>query len=131
MKKSLLGAAILLSGLLATPAVMAYGGVTDAYREVRYGDWSGSGSRYHFEKIRHLRAKLDRGRDERRRVEWAYNEARRRGDWPTVRFQEARLNRLDRQIERYRYELRRAYDQARRDRYRREVWGDKYSYRYH
>ncbi|MBL8250675.1 MAG: hypothetical protein JNK31_03285 [Candidatus Competibacter sp.] len=129
MKKSLLGAAILLSGLLSAPAVMAYGGADD-YREVRYGDWSRAHSRHHFERIRYLRAKLERGRDERRRAEWAYNEARRRGDWPTVRFQQARLNRLDREIDRDRYELHRAYEQARRNRYRHEVWSDEYSYRY-
>ncbi|HAO33265.1 MAG TPA: hypothetical protein PLP22_02140 [Candidatus Competibacter sp.] len=129
MKKSLLGAAILLGGLLSAPAVMAYGGAHE-YWETRYSDRKWNGSRHHSERIHHLRAKLDRSQDERRRVEWAYNQARSRGDWPTVRFQEARLNRLDREIHRYRYELRRAYEQARRDRYRHEVWSDEYSYRY-
>ena len=130
MKKSLLGAAILLGGLLSAPAAMAYG-YGDDYREARYSERGLTGSRHHFEKIRHLRAKLDRSQDERRRVERAYRQARSQGDWPTVRFQEARLNRLDREIQRYRYELRRAYEQARRDRYRHEVLSDEYSYRYH
>lgn len=136
MKKALvLGAATLLSVLTATPPAFAYYysdnyRASDNYRETR-NDWRWSETRSPSERIRHLRAKLDRDLSERRKAEWAYNQARARRDWPTIRFQQARLDRLNREIQRNRYALNRAYEQARRDRYRYEVQRDSYNYRYY
>ena len=126
-KTSLLSAAALLSTLLAAPA-FAYGSAGAGWETRSDRQWSRSHD--HFERIQYLRAKLHQEMAERRRVEWAHDQARLRRDWPAVRFERARLDRLDRQIEQYRYELHRAYEHARRDRYDRDAWRDDYGYRY-
>jgi len=129
MKKALIfGATTLLCSLLAAPAAFAH----------RYdgGNFYQSGGRHHgyhhdHKKIKYLRAQLERNKAERRKAEWAYSQARRVGDWPSVRFQQARLDRLDREIRQDEYELRRAYERTRRDyRDHRNAWRDEYSYHY-
>lgn len=119
-------ASTLLCSLLAAPVVFAH----------RYddGNFYQSGGRHHghhhdYKKIKYLRAQLERNQAERRRVEWAYNQARRVRDWPTVRYEQARLDRLDREIRHDQYELHRAYEQARWDRHD-DAWRGEYGYEY-
>lgn len=130
MKKMLMiCATTLFCSLLAAPAVFAHD-----YDDGNFYQSGGRqyGHRHHdHKKIKYLRAQLERSKAERRKAEWAYSQARRVGDWPTMRFQQARLDRLDREIRKDEYELRRAYERLRWDhRYRRDAWRDEYSYHY-
>ncbi|MBK7540281.1 MAG: hypothetical protein IPP10_09730 [Candidatus Competibacteraceae bacterium] len=128
MKKTfLLSAAALLSTLLAAPA-FAYGSADDDWGTPADRRWSRSHDR--FESIQYLREKLHQEMAERRHVEWTYNQARLRRDWPTVRFERGRLDRLDDQIEQHRHELHRAYEYARRNRHDHDAWRGDYGYRY-
>lgn len=121
-------ASTLLFSLLAAPAAFAH-----RYND---GNFYQSGGRHHghhhdYKKTKYLRAQLERKKAERRKAKWAYSQARRVGDWPSVRFQQARLDRLDREIRQDEHELRRAYERLRWDhRYRRDTWRDEYSYHY-
>lgn len=127
MKKALIfGTTTLLCSLLAAPAAFA-----DRYddRDGRQSEWRHHERHHDFKKIKYLREQLERSKAERRKAEWAYNQARRVGDWPTVRFQQARLDRLDRKIRHDQKELNRAYERARWDR-RHDDWRDEYSYKY-
>lgn len=126
MQKSLfLGTLTLLCSLLATPVAYA-----NRYHDDRDDNHHRHEYRYDYHKIQHLRAKIQRNQEERERVLRLYNHARRAGDWATVRFERARLDRLDREIQRDQHTLQRAYEKARWDRReRREEWRDRYGYR--
>ncbi|HRD65202.1 MAG TPA: hypothetical protein PKY50_03520 [Candidatus Competibacter sp.] len=127
MQKSLFfGTVTLLCSLLAIPV---------AYAHQYYDDQNGDSHyyrhtyRYDHHKIQHLRAKIERNQAERERVLRIYNHARHTGDWATVRFERSRLDQLDREIQRDRYELQRAYKKARWDRDERGgEWHDRYGY---
>lgn len=124
------GITLLLCSLLVAPAAYAH---RDADND---GDGRNSDRHHHHHhgdsyEIQRKRAKLQRDYQERKQALWAYNEARRRGDWATVRFEQARLERLDRQIRHDQHELERAYEKSRRDRH--EHHGDRrdrYGYDY-
>ncbi|MBK8181504.1 MAG: hypothetical protein IPK63_00775 [Candidatus Competibacteraceae bacterium] len=130
MKKNLLvGTIALLGSLLAAPAAMAYQHI-ETTGPARISHWEHHSHRHSSNKIHYLRAKLDNQQAERRRVDWAYNQARRMGDWPTARFEKNRLSRLDREIRNTKRELSRAYEQSRwRNRYN-DGWRGEYSYGY-
>jgi hypothetical protein len=115
MRTALVSTLILLSSWLAAPAAHADRDWDnrDGYRD--YPEYRHDG----FREVQRIRAKLHRDREERQRVLWAYNEARRAGDWTAMRYERARLERLNRRIERREYELRRAIEQTRWERYER------------
>lgn len=128
MKKALIfGTTTLLCSLLAAPVAFAD---RDDDWDTGQNDWRHHEHRHDFNRIQHLRAQLERDMAERRRVEWAYNQARRAGDWPTMRYEQARLDRLDREIQHDQHELHRASQQARWDRYHHDAWRGEYGYEY-
>ena len=133
MRKSLLlGATALLCALLVAPAAYAHRDTDD--------DWDHRPSHRHhhdhrsdaYHDIQRKRAKLDRAYEERRQALWIHDKARRMGDWATVRFERARLDRLDRKIAHGQRELRHAYQKLkwRRDRHDRDDGRDRYGYQY-
>ncbi|MDS4021458.1 MAG: hypothetical protein RKR03_13245 [Candidatus Competibacter sp.] len=124
MRTALIGTLILLSSWLAVPAAHSHGDWDNRDNDPGYQEY-----RHDLHEIQRTRVKLQRDREERQQALRVYNEARRVGDWATMRYEQDRLDRLDRRIERREYELRRAMEQARQERYERhDEWRASYGY---
>ena len=127
MRTALLSTLILLSSWLAAPAAHADRDWDnrDDYRDYHEQRYDG------FHEIQRIRAKLHRDQEARQRALSAYHHARRAGDWATMRYEQDRMDRLDRRIERREHELRRAMEHARRDRPgRHDEWRARSDYDY-